>query len=136
LFNSTIMADDFGRLFTTPEQRQQLQEFRFRAPEPVVVNQEPELEIDIEEIVLPEEPEEPELVDVIHVRGVVYRSDGEHTAWINDSNTFVGDLESQYIQVNTEEIEPDQIQLTMPDNTTKIKVKVGDYFDPLSKDAN
>jgi len=136
--NSVVSADDkLGRLFTTPEQRQKLQQLRFHPPESEVVAQEPE--IDIEEIMLPEEPEKPEepkLVDVIHVKGVVYREDGKNTAWINDSNTFVGDLESQYIQVNTREIEPDQIQLTMPDKTTKIKIKVGGYYDPQEKDSN
>lgn len=68
--------------------------------------------------------------DAITLKGLVHRSDGKNTAWINDSNTFEGDLESQYIQVPDNKIKPDQVTIIMPDDSTNIELKVGEAFTP------
>ena len=55
-------------------------------------------------MVVIEEPEEPEEIKPeiggITVNGLVYRKGGKSTAWINNANTFEGNLGNQYIQVN------------------------------------
>ena len=126
-------ADGLGRLFTSPTERTALNKIRNAKPKPEKI-QVVEVETIVEPIV--EEEEEIILRDAIVLKGIVYRSDGKNAAWINDSNTYEGDLESLYIQIKTEEIESDQVQLTMPDNETKVKIKVGDYYDPQKKDDN
>lgn len=126
---SIVKADNLGRLYTTPEQRQLLEKERNYKPEPekVRVVEEPE----VVEVAVPV-VEEKELGSAITVKGLVQRSDGKNTAWLNESNTFEGDLESQYIKVDDNEITQEHVEITMPDNKTKIKLKVGDNYDPNS----
>ncbi len=129
-----VSADSLGRLYTSTTERMALDRVRNEKPKPEKFEV-----VDIENIIEPlaeEEEEEIIIRDAIVLKGIVHRSDGKNAAWINDSNTYEGDLESLYIQIKTEEIESDQVQLTMPDNKTKIKIKVGDYYDPQSKDDN
>ena len=127
-----VFADELGRLFTTPAERSMLDEIRYAGPEPVAV---PAIvEEQIEEIMATEEKEEaPVLTDMISVKGMVYRKSGRNTAWVNDSNTYAGDLESQYIKVKPEEISKDDVQIIMPDNTTRIKLKVGQSYEPVEE---
>ncbi len=135
LFCATLIlpvnADELGRLFTTQSERAKLEKIRYAKPKPEVVE-----EIEIEEIIEPIVEEEKVVRDVITVRGLVHRSDGKNTAWINSSNTYEGDLESQYIEVSSEQISTEDVTIVMPDNETKIKIKVGDSFDPESQDEN
>ena len=128
-----VSADSLGRLYTSTTERMALDRVRNEKPKPEKFEV-----VDIENIIEPLVEEEEEIIirDAIVLKGIVHRSDGKNAAWINDSNTYEGDLESLYIQIKTEEIESDQVQLTMPDNKTKIKIKVGDYYDPQSKDDN
>ena len=81
---SSSNADEFGRLFTTPKQRMHLDELRKVEPKAVV-------EVIEEEIIIEEEIEEIP-VDTITVKGLVFRSGGKSTAWINDSNTYEGNV--------------------------------------------
>jgi hypothetical protein len=134
LNSGSVFADELGRLFTTPAERRMLEELRYTKPEVPVV--EPEIvEIQIEEIIEPEEEKEqaPLLTDTVSVKGVVYRESGKNTAWINDSNTFEGDLESQYIKVKPEGISKENVQIIMPDNTTRIELKVGQSYQPTKE---
>ena len=131
----SVYADELGRLFTSSNERMALNKVRNRIPKPEKVEV-----VEVETIIEPiiEEKVEEEIIihDAIVLKGIVHRSDGKNAAWINDSNTYEGDLESLYIQIKTEEIESDQVQVTMPDNETKIKIKVGDYYDPQNEDDN
>ncbi|GJM05592.1 MAG: hypothetical protein DHS20C09_15880 [marine bacterium B5-7] len=128
----TVYADELGRLFTSATERMALNKIRNEKPKPETVVVEV---VEVENIIEPVE-EKVVIRDAIVLKGLVHRSDGKNAAWINDSNTYEGDLESLYIQIKTEEIESDQVQLTMPDNETKVKIKVGDYYDPQKKDDN
>ena len=120
-FYSPAGAEGLGRLFTTAEQRRQLQRTRYGIPEP-------KTEIVIEEIVIPDEPQASAPAEVIHLKGVVYREDGKHVLWINDGNTLSGDFESEYIRIRHVDIEPDQIRITGPDD--EVTIRVGDPYDP------
>ncbi len=122
-----VIADNLGRLFTTQGERIKLEKIRNAKEEPKKVEV-----VKIEDIIdKVEKKEEKKIVlDTISLKGLVHRSDGKNTAWINDSNTFEGDLESQYIQVEDTGITQDHVQLVMPDKTTKIELKVGDNYIP------
>ena len=129
VFIRPVIADELGRLFTTPEERIQIQKLRNKKPEPKVVETEK-----IEEI-LATETKEPEVIkrDSIIVKGLVHRDDGKNTAWINESNTFEGDLESQYIDVKTNNIGKDNVKIIMPDDSTIVELKVGESYEPMQQ---
>jgi len=134
IFVSPVYADNLGRIFTTADERKELEKIKHTIIKPKKV----EVEIvKIEEIIEPIVVEKEIVVrDAIILKGLVHRSDGKNTAWINDGNTFEGDLESQYIQVPDDKIKSDQVTIIMPDDSTKVELKVGDVFvpKPLERD--
>ena len=88
--SSFARADGLGRVFTSPDDRKKLDIIRQTEirPEKVEV-------AELDEIVEPEEVKKEIIIrDDITLRGIVYRSDGKKSEWINDSNTFEGDFES------------------------------------------
>lgn len=129
-FNITY-ADSLGRIFTSAEERQKLERTRIEKVEPTKV---------AEEITIFEEPTEYEKEIInrneITLKGIVHRTGGKSTAWINNSNTFEGDLESQYIRVPDNKIKSDKVTVIMPDDSTKVDLKVGEAFtpEPLERD--
>ena len=126
LLITQVYADQLGRLYTSPDDRRQLDKIRHAKPKPEKV----EL-VEIEEIIEPIIVEKELIVrDAITLKGIVHRSDGKNTAWINDSNTFEGNLESQFIQVPDNKIKSNQATIIMPDDSTKIDLKVGEAFSP------
>ena len=128
-FSPTAEAvEKFGRFFTNPAQRQRLDELR---------KVEPEQRIQVEEVLLIEETDEPEEVvevDTLTVRGLVYRGEGKSTAWINESNTFEGGLSSQYINVG--DIESNKVEIKIPSAEREVKLNVGESFDPVTGSYN
>ena len=126
-----VYADSFGRLFTTPGERKELERIRIiKEKKPRQVEA-----IQLEEFV---EPVKKEIVvrDAIRLKGIVHRSDGKNSAWINEANTFEGNLESQFIQVPNNNITNDQATVIMPDDSTSVDLKVGEVFvpPPLERD--
>lgn len=120
-------ADPLGRLFTTPQQRKQLEELRHAQPQA-------ELELVVADMPNPADtaPEEKPVADAITVKGLVTRKDGRSTAWINDSNTFEGDLSSQYLRIEAGDIRSQHVKITMPDRETAVTVKVGETYEPIT----
>ena len=123
-----LYAGELGRLFTTPAERKMLDDLRYNKPEPVV-----------ETIVIVEEPEEPEEeiivkpeIGSIQVKGLVYRKDGKSTAWVNDSNTYEGDLSTQYIDIDA--IDPDRVKIKIPVSESEITLKVGQGYNPSTEE--
>jgi len=119
----TFAADDLGRLFTTPQQRQTLEKLRSQKP--------------VEEIKIPEftfaEPvveEQKPVIGGITVNGLVYRKGGKSTAWINSANTYEGNFGNQYIQIDAQNIKPEDVEILIPINETKVKLKTGQTYDP------
>lgn len=129
-FVQNINAEQLGRLFLTPEERSRIDKIRFAKPK-----QEEPVKIVIKDIVT-EEPEEP-VPDIggIRVNGLVYRQDGKSTAWINNTNTFEGNLENQYIEVNSGDIKPDNIKLKIYKNETDITLKVGETYETTTDEV-
>jgi hypothetical protein len=122
--STTFAADDLGRLFTTPEQRQTLEKLR---------NQKPSEVVKIPDIIFDEEPEvqeEKPVIGGITVNGLVYRKGGKSTAWINSANTFEGNFGNQYIQIDAENIRPEDVEIAIPINEKNVKLKTGQTYDP------
>jgi hypothetical protein len=117
-------AQAFGRLFTTPDQRLMLEEQRAaradgidparmaprQAPEPVVVP--------------------PREVPSITVNGVVLRSGGSGTAWVNGENTQTGDLASMYIGAKT--LRDGRVRIETPADFPDVELKPGQTYQPTA----
>lgn len=132
VFVSSSYADNLGRIFTTAEQRQKLEKIRHtkETPKKIVVEEAKKIE---EPVV------KKEIVnrDTITLKGLVHRNDGKSTAWINDTNTFEGDLDSQFIQVPDKNIKADNVTIIMPDDSTNVELRVGEAFipEPIERDV-
>lgn len=125
LTSNALADDDLGRLFTTPAQRQLLEKLRHQKP--VVEVKVPQIEIEFEE---PAAEEEKPVIGGITVNGLVYRENGKSTAWVNSQNTFEGNLVNQYIQIDARDIKPDDVEIVIPLNETRVKLKTGETYDP------
>ncbi len=125
-FSSLAFADNLGRLFTSVSDRQKLERVKLKKDEPKKVV--------AEEVIIPEEAIqiETEIIkrNEVALKGIVHRSDGKNTAWINESNTFEGDLDSQYIQIPNDKIETEKVTVIMPDDSTHFDLKVVESFVP------
>ncbi len=120
-----LNADELGRLFTTVEERIKLEELRQDKPMEIKI-----VDIDIDET---EDVKEQETeIGGITVNGLVYRKDGKSTAWINNSNTYQGDMSNQYLRVDAENINPEHVQVELPASVTKITLKAGQTYDPAT----
>lgn len=118
-------GENFGRFFTSPQQRQNLDELRNRQPEELIVEI---AEDDFEEEA---EPEEQLPVDVVRFRGLVHRQNGKSTAWLNEGNTYEGDIGSQYIDVDG--ISPKGVRLGISGDDMKVELKAGQAYEPAKK---
>ena len=132
-----ISADEqqFGRLFTTPEQRQRLQELREghrRTP-----GSRKGTETGIRELAgrrhaehskagMSRGPDEP---PVITLKGLIYRNDGARTAWIKaqDGTTM---LDSRQLQ--TGELPDREAAIRVPVSGKSVKLKPGQSWHPES----
>ena len=122
----TVATDQFGRLFTTPAQRKQLDELRKKEGSVQISLIEEVIELEEETTDVDEAP-----VNALTVRGLVYRNDGKNTAWINDNNTFEGGVSLQYISVG--DIKTDAVQIKVPSANTIVNLNVGQTFDPVAE---
>ncbi len=100
----------FGRLYTTPKQREHLDELRDRKPQeniivPVTTTQSSQQQI---------EQEQTGSTPSITLDGIVYRSDGKNTAWINRNSTNSGNLENQYTRINERDVRSNYVDITLP----------------------
>ena len=109
-------------LFTTPEQREQLDRIRAeataeelaRAPEP-----EPE----------PQAAPAPKPPPRVHLRGFVRRSNGPEAVWVNSGNTFQGSAVGE--DLNAGRVEGGTVVVTLPDGK-QVRLKPGQTWDPDS----
>ena len=118
-------SDDFGRLFTTPEERRNLQIMRYSAPE---VEEVIEIIVEVDEVA--EDKTEPRDIDGITLNGIVYRKGGKSTAWLNGSNSYEGSLTSEYFRINTGDINSKKVSVTVPEAGLEFDLKVGQTYEP------
>ena len=120
-------ADPLGRLFTTAQQRTQFDELRQALPQG-----EESARVDLreegDESATPEKPSG----ESITIKGLVTRKGGHSTAWVNGSNTFEGDVASQYLHIESKDIHPRGVDITVPDLEAPVRVKVGESYDPAT----
>ncbi|MGH8610827.1 MAG: hypothetical protein ACREYF_01965 [Gammaproteobacteria bacterium] len=121
LLSPGIRADDLGRLFTTPKERQMLDALRNR-PRSAEAPAEP-LET---EALAPEPPP----VQSVRVDGFVSRSRGNNTVWINGTNSLTGDLGSQQVDVNVRGIRGQTVPVRVQNSPAGVGLKPGQTFDP------
>lgn len=110
-------AQPIGRLFFTPAERTMLDEAR-RRPEPVV--QEP-----------PKEVEPPP--EIVTVTGVVRRSDGSTTVWINDRAVTPGRVvDGLEVAPAGRTGVPGRVTLRVPQTGRSVEIAVGQQYDLTS----
>ena len=118
-------SDGFGRLFTTPEERRNLQILRYSKPE---IEEVIEIIVEVDEVA--EEKAEPRDIDGITLNGIVYRQGGKSTAWLNGSNSYEGSLTSEYFRINTGYINSMKVSVTVPEAGLEFDLKVGQTYEP------
>ena len=126
----TLYADSLGHLFTSEQERNRLDYIRSQK---IVVKKKSEAPEEVDELLEADKVEEAVIRDTINIRGLVKRSDGKNSAWINDSNTYEGDLDTLYIKVGPDGISNDTVKIQMPDNETEVELRVGEAYDPNSE---
>lgn len=129
LAGGSVHADlTFGRFYTTPNQRDRLDAARSRQPQEMIV-------APVAEEALPQAFAEdiPQSDSSITLDGIVYRSDGKNTAWINRSSTNEGNVATQFTKVGEKDVDSNHVRITLPDNQTRIELKVGEQYDINSK---
>lgn len=122
---SAVDAQSLGRLFTTPQQRQSLDEIRYDArtarpepvpdPEPVAATPSPQ-------------PQEP-IVSKLVINGVVKRSGGRSTVWVNGEQVRPGGVSRDGIAVNPSRRRARGVQIRLPSGTETIELKPGQKID-------
>lgn len=116
-------ADGLGRLFTSQEQRRQLDAHRNGRAETPAAKPAPR----------PRRPaptvKEAPIAAPLHLQGVVYRADGHNTAWIKGGNRRVAGVRRPHPAIKQGRIGPDSITLTPPGSAVII-LKVGERLGP------
>jgi hypothetical protein len=118
----------FGRFFTTPAQRHELDQLRMKQDQKKVADRLPKNEP--AKRVKPVEKAPPN--EAVVLKGVVYRKGGKSTAWVNDGNSYEADMDSQYTGVNVDKIRPDQVTIDYAGTGARIKLRVGQSYLPAT----
>lgn len=118
-----LRAQELGRLFTTPEERRMLEALRREPPEETLAP------------VAEPAPREPEQMAVpeITINGVVYRSRGNNTVWVNGVNSFDGDLGSQQVNAHTRGLPRPSVAVQVPQAQPGVLLKPGQSLDTAAR---
>lgn len=129
LFQSPCLwaQDEFGRFFTTPKQREKLEQARMKDPEQELVVVVPQSEFEEDD-----KKEESAPLGSIRLKGLVYRSNGKSTAWTNQGPSYEGNISDQYLDIKPENINPDKVTIEIPSNDIKVELKAGETYSPES----
>jgi len=129
VMNAYAAPDDFGRLFSRPAERKNLDVLRQNQKLKVITPQ---------DIVQPEQTisaAPAELPDPIALQGFVKRSDGTSTLWINNKvvqegsavdNVQIGKLHEQRGGVGSS----DSLNVKIPANGKQVRLKAGQVYMP------
>lgn len=119
-------AEPLGRLFTTPEQRAEIDAARYTVrpdPEPIVIPEPETLK-----------PERNQISAPIRLRGMIRGGGGEPIYWINDSNSMQADFLQENITVLPDRAGSRQVEIRLPDDRV-IPLQVGESYLPSAKDG-
>ncbi len=110
-------AQRLGRLFSTPEERALLDELRRErkivAPDPQVTE------------IVPDTP----TVEQVIINGVVLRSGGTSSAWINGRQVDAGARTREGVRVDTSPAGGGRVKITLPSGAETIDLKPGQKID-------
>ena len=123
-------SDDFGRLFTTPEERRILQLLRYAEPEPEIIEA---VEIPVELVEEVDEEIEQRDIEGITLNGIVYRKGSKSTVWLNGTNSYEGSLASEYFRIKADDINSEKVSVTVPEVGLEFDLKVGQTYEPNDK---
>ena len=129
--NIVFAQDEFGRFFTTPRERSQLNELRDKKLRNDFTPDISDTKISYEQA--PEAETSP--VEGIILNGLVYRTDGKNTAWINQNSTNVGSIQTQFTNIDEKSISSDKVKIQL-DTQTEIQLKVGQRYDVISNEMH
>lgn len=116
----------FGRLFTTPTERANLDYLR-KTAKPASLSQEPS-----ETNSVSDEPLVTEPPAAVSMQGYVKRSDGKKsTVWINNTPMQESSSNSE-VQIGTLNKANNQVQIKVPANNKHLSLKAGQVYDPES----
>lgn len=129
VFSLAEDTDYIGRLFTTPEQRAEIDAIRYAVePEPKEV-----LVIELNE---PEARTEPKTAQMpIRLRGMIRGSDGEPVYWINDGNSMQADFLQDNIAVLPGDNSSRKVRIRLPDDRV-IPLQIGESYIPGTDTTN
>lgn len=118
---SYAQSDDFGRLFTAPEERQELQILRtFKGENKGAI---------VAESSVANVAADTDRMDNIMLNGFVYRKDGKNTAWLNGVNTYIGDKAADSFRVGKHNISSNRVSVLLPKFDIQVDLKVGESYD-------
>ncbi len=117
LVSQVAEAQRLGRLFSTPEERALLDELRRErkivSPDPQVVD------------IVPDTP----TVEQVTINGVVLRSGGTNSAWINGRQVDAGARTREGVRVDTSATQGGRVKITLPSGAETIDLKPGQKID-------
>ena len=116
-------AQQFGRFFTTPEERKHLEKLRKTG-------------LDTGKTVAAEnaDPAAKSLkaIDFITLKGVIYRQDKTGVAWVNESAVQEGNPSLDYLKLEEGQILDNKVIIELPRTGQPVKLKVGQSYSPQS----
>ncbi|MDZ7751806.1 MAG: hypothetical protein U5S82_09110 [Gammaproteobacteria bacterium] len=117
-------GEALGRLFFTPEQRAALDEERFapppeQAPEPEVAEEQPP-------------PEPPPPLRSLRMEGLVVRSHGPNTAWVDGRPVLRKGTTDEGVTVDPTSTRDGGVAVRVRGSDTTVDLKPGQRFDPAS----
>lgn len=118
-------AQTLGRLFTTPEQRAELDEIR---NDPDYGKEEaPRVSV------APKQGATGPAVDTVTINGIVLRSSGQNYSWINGDSIRGGDATREGIRVETRQLSSGgTVRLVLPSGLDTVQLKPGQKIDVLT----
>ena len=118
-FAAVVQAQDLGRLFTTPEEREMLEALRRQPPKP---------QIEAAPIVTPTVESAP-VVPSVTMNGLVRRSRGRGMVWVNGVTSLEGDLDAQGIAVDVGAMRGTTLPVRIGNAPLAVGLKPGQTYD-------
>lgn len=131
IFSNSLFADGLGRLFTTLDQRQELESLRQQQTLEEEITLADEITSFASEII--EEVISTEPLPNVELKGVIYRKNGKRVAWVNETNTLSGDMDAEEIAISNHDIRKDGIRMIPGEGEKPIILNVGERYDGIDR---
>ena len=118
-FAAAGQAQDLGRLFTTPEEREMLEALRRQPPKP---------QAEAAPVVTPTVESTP-VVPSVTMNGLVRRSRGRGMVWVNGVTSLEGDLDAQGIAVDVGAMHGTTLPVRIGNAPLAVGLKPGQTYD-------